>query len=191
MYRFLLTICLVLFVGGTSVTPTTAHSVSALQTGRTAEALIAAIDGRLALAIPVAAAKRVSGAPVEDPVREEQAKNAFLALVTPQGVPEAEATAFIEAQFSASKYVQRTLLRQWEDRPQTIPASDPPNLVTQVRPALDTATLELSQAFVDAWNASQKHPKAWKKSISKSLENPPGKWRWQKTAVRMAAAPIK
>lgn len=190
MYRFLLTIFLVLFVGGISVTPTTAHTISSPHTERTAEALVAAIESRLALAIPVAAAKRVSGAPVEDPIREEQAKSAFLALVAPQGVPEADATAFIEAQFSASKYVQRTLLRQWEDRPQTIPSSDPPNLVTQVRPALDAATLKLSQVLVDSWKTSQTNPEAWKKSISKSLVNPPGKWRWQKTAVRIAAKPL-
>lgn len=185
-----LPICFVLLMSVMLVAPSHAISVSSPRTDKTAEALMAAIESRLALAIPVAAAKRVSGAPVEDPVREEQAKSAFLALVTPQGVPEAEATAFIEAQFSASKYVQRTLLRQWEDRPQTVPTGDPPNLVTQVRPALDAATLKLSQVFVDSWKTSQTNPEAWKKSISKSLANAPGRWRWQKTGVRIAAKPL-
>lgn len=185
-----LPITILFLVGVVGVAPSHAISVSTPRADRTAESLMAAIESRLALAIPVAAAKRVSGAPVEDPVREEQAKNAFLALVMPQGVPEAEATAFIEAQFSASKYVQRTLLRQWKDRPNTVPQSDPPNLVTEVRPALDAATLKLSQAFVGAWSFSQTKPKAWEKSISTSLANLPGEWHWQKNAVRIATEPL-
>lgn len=152
--------------------------------------LTVAMGDRLALAVPVAAAKRVSGAPVDDPAREAQAAEAFLALVTPFGVPESQARQFIQAQFEASKSVQRALLQQWSTRPDTIPAGDPPNLITQVRPALDTATQTLATAYVDAWRAARATPRRWEKALDRAIVQPFGRWRWERTAFDIARAPL-
>lgn len=154
------------------------------------DAVVRAVDDRLALAIPVAAAKRASGAAVDDPVREAQAADAFVALVTPQGIPEAAAREFIMAQFEASKYVQRALLSQWQSRPATAPVGEPPNLVTQVRPAIDAATSALASAYVRAWRRAGADPKAWRAAVRQALDEPSGRWRWQREAQRLALLPL-
>lgn len=168
-----------------------AQSPASEQTDDVATNLVVAMSDRLVLAVPVAAAKRVSGAPVDDPAREAQAAEAFLALVTPFGVPEAEAREFIQAQFEASKSVQRALLQQWSARPDTIPVGDAPNLVTQVRPALDTATQALAAAYVDAWRVARATPRRWEKALDRALVQPFGRWRWERTAFDIARTPLK
>ena len=167
-----------------------AQSPASEQTDDVATNLVVAMGNRLALAVPVAAAKRVSGAPVADPAREAQAAEAFVALVTPSGVPDAEAREFIQAQFEASKSVQRALLQQWSTRPDTIPVGDPPNLITQVRPALDTATQVLATAYVDAWRVARATPRQWEKSLDRALVQPFGRWRWERAAFDIAGAPL-
>ena len=178
------------FLGAGSFAPSQAQIEQSPQSNRIAAALVGAVSERLALAIPVAASKRVSGSPVDDPVREAQAAEAFLALVTPQGIPEREAREFIQAQFEGSKFIQRTLLQQWESRPTTAPVGDPPNLATQVRPAIDSATENLAKAFVDAWNFARTHPRAWDRSLARELSPPPGTWRWERVAVRTSLEPL-
>jgi chorismate mutase len=152
---------------------------------------IRAIDDRLALAVPVAAAKRVSGAAVDDPAREAQAADAFVALVTPAGVPEAQARRFITAQFEASKHVQRALLSQWQARPTTAPVGEPPSLVAQVRPAIDAATAQLAKAYVQGWRSAEADPVAWRAAVTRRLEDPRGRWRWQREAQRIALMPLR
>lgn len=179
-----------MFLGAGLFAPSHAQIEQSPQSNRIAAALVGAVGERLALAVPVAASKRASGSPVDDPVREAQAADAFLALVTPQGIPERDARKFIEAQFDGSKFIQRTLLRQWESRPATAPKGDPPNLATQVRPAIDAATENLAQAFIGAWQFAQQHPRSWDRSLARELSPPPGTWRWERTAVRMSLEPL-
>lgn len=178
------------FLGAGSFVPSHAQVELSPQSNRIAAALVGAVSERLALAIPVAASKRGSGSPVEDPVREAQAAEAFLALVTPQGIPERAAREFIQAQFEGSKFIQRTLLQQWESRPATAPVGDPPNLATQVRPAIDSATENLARTFVEAWNFANKHPREWNRSLARELSPSPGTWRWERVAVRMSLEPL-
>lgn len=154
-----------------------------------ARELVVVIEDRLALAVPVAAAKRVSGAPVDDPVRESQAADAFVALVAPRGVPEAEARTFVQAQFEASKGVQRALLQQWAVRPQTVPPGEPPSLVTQIRPAIDAATTRLADAYVQARQVAEANPRAWRAAVAEILRAPAGEWRWQRDSIRTALRP--
>lgn len=178
------------FLGAGSFVPSHAQVELSPQSNRIAAALVGAVSERLALAIPVAASKRGSGSPVEDPVREAQAAEAFLALVTPQGIPERAAREFIQAQFEGSKFIQRTLLQQWKSRPATAPVGDPPNLAIQVRPAIDSATENLAMTFVEAWNFANKHPREWNRSLARELSPPPGTWRWERVAVRMSLEPL-
>jgi chorismate mutase len=154
-----------------------------------ARELVVAMEERLALAVPVAAAKRVSGAAVDDPVRESQAADAFVTLVGPDGVPESEARSFIQAQFEASKGVQRALLQQWAARPDTVPPGEPPNLVTQVRPAIDTATAKLAESYLQAREVAAADPAAWRSAIARQMRSPGGEWRWQRDSVRTALRP--
>ena len=157
---------------------------------RIAAELVDAIGERLAIAISVAAAKRVTGAAIDDPVREAQAAQAFIDLVSPAGVSEADARVFIQTQFDASKFIQATLIRQWNERPETIPSGEPPNLVTQVRPALDSITQRLARAYTDAWTLSQKSPLRWFRVISPYQDNPAGMWRWQRLAEQQALSAL-
>jgi chorismate mutase len=182
----ILAVSALVFLGAGSFAPSHAQLEQSPQSNRIAAALVGAVGERLALAVPVAAAKRASGSPVDDPVREAQAADAFLALVTPQGIPKREAREFIEAQFEGSKFIQRTLLRQWESRPATAPMGDPPNLATQVRPAIDAATENLARAFIKGWQFAQQHPRSWDRSLARELSPPPGTWRWERAAVRMS-----
>ena len=186
----LLAVSALVFLGAGSFAPSHAQVKYSPQSNRIAAALVGAVSERLALAVPVAASKRASGSPVEDPVREAQAAEAFLALVVPQGIPEREARGFIQAQFEGSKFIQRTLLQQWESRPTTAPVGDPPNLATQVRPAIDSATENLAKTFVDAWNFARQHPRAWDRSLERELSPPPGTWRWERVAVLMSLEPL-
>lgn len=157
---------------------------------RVAAELVDAINERLAIAISVAAAKRVTGAAIDDPVREAQAAQAFIDLVSPAGVSESDARVFIQTQFDASKFIQATLIKQWGERPGTIPSGEPPNLVTQVRPALDLVTQKLARAYTDAWQLSRKEPRAWNRVISPYQDNPAGMWRWQRLAEQQALSAL-
>ena len=171
---------------GIGSAPASASVASATTAARD---LVAAMEERLALAVPVAAAKRASGTPVDDPVREAQGADAFVALVAPFGIPDAQARTFIQAQFEASKVVQRALLQQWAARPDTVPAGDPPNLVTQVRPAIDAATTRLADAYVQARQVAEANPRAWRAAVAEILRAPAGEWRWQRDSIRTALRP--
>jgi len=186
----LLAVSALVFLGAGFFAPSHAQAEYSPQSNRVAASLVDAVSERLAIAISVAASKRASGSPVDDPVREAQATEAFLALVTPQGIPEREAREFIQAQFEGSKLIQRTLLQQWESRPTTVPVGNPPNLATQVRPAIDAATENLARTFVEAWNLANKHPREWNRSLGRELSPPPGTWRWERVAVRMSLEPL-
>jgi len=156
-----------------------------------ADDLVSAVLDRLALAVPVAAAKRASGAAVDDPAREAQAAEAFVLLVEPRGIAADTARDVITAQFEASKFEQRALLAQWQQRPETIPIGEPPNLVTAVRPAIDAATLGLADALVVACRTLDADPRGWSRALDRAASDQRPRWRWQREALAIALAPLK
>ena len=113
-----------------------------------AQALAAATADRLAVMPDVAYAKFVSGAPVDDPVREEQAAAAFVAATSAGGVPADIATGVINDQFTAAKSVQRSLIAQWTDGTRPVPETPPADLTTELRPRIDAATTALANGLI-------------------------------------------
>lgn len=174
----------------TVVSPSHANVQVAADVSESATSLVDAVNARLELAIPVAAAKFASGAPIDDPVREAQAAESFVSLAAPKGVSAARARAFIEAQFAASKFIQRTLIRQWNERPETRPQTKAPDLIAEVRPALDRVTQTLADAYVAAWRDSQKVPRRWNREVVRAKSVATSAWRWQRQALDIAMSPI-
>jgi chorismate mutase len=97
------------------------------------EALLALVDLRLAFMPAVAAAKKQTGLPIDDPEQEE----AVLAAVRSQAVEvqldPGPAVAFFRAQIVAARAVQRSFLAL---PPAARPPVDPIDLVHQARPAI-------------------------------------------------------
>lgn len=161
------------------------------RSARAARELVTAVLDRIALAIPVAAAKRVSGAAVDDPVREAQAADAFVVLLVPLAIDATFGREVITAQFAASTSVQRALLAQWQARPDTIPPGEPPDLVTQVRPAIDAATTELVSALDAACRAYRAHPAGWTRALADAAAGQRPRWRWERRALALALDPLR
>lgn len=116
---------------------------------------------RLALAREVARSKHRSGAAVHDPVREA----AILASLTDQaatrGLPRKDAEAFLTAQIAASRQVQTELLARWAAG-ESIPAGEPLNLRTEIRPRLDDVTSRLLDSLAavhrrNEWSDATSH----------------------------------
>ncbi|MGQ4515041.1 gamma subclass chorismate mutase AroQ [Streptomyces sp. DW26H14] len=101
---------------------------------------------RIRLSGQVAAAKRGTGAPVDDPARERQE----LAKVRQQAVRlglDPDATArFFEDQIAASKVVQRGLLDRWSAHPAEAPTERP--ALATIRTELDTITQQILRELV-------------------------------------------
>lgn len=108
--------------------------------------LIRLMDERLAVAPLVARSKWNSGAPIDDPVREQQILQDVAQRVSEAGVEPALATAFFQAQFDAGKLVQRRLHAQWRAQGQA-PFAPAPDLAREVRPVLDRLTPQLIAAL--------------------------------------------
>jgi chorismate mutase len=104
------------------------------------EALTCLIVDRLLLADDVAAAKFLTGAPIDDPAREQQ----VLARIQRQagtGPAPDTATTFLRDQFAASKVVQRGLFSRWTAHPEEAPTARPD--LGRVRERLDLLTTRL------------------------------------------------
>ena len=113
-----------------------------------AQVLAEATAARLAVMPDVAYSKFVSGAAVDDPVREEQAAAAFVATTTAGGVPQDIAAAVINDQFTAAKAVQRSLIGQWTAGTRPTPSTPPADLTTELRPRIDAATTALANGLI-------------------------------------------
>lgn len=109
--------------------------------------LLTLIDERLAVAEQVAQTKWNSGAPIDDPAREQHLLDAMSASLT--GVDPAFARRFFQAQFDAGKIIQRALHAQWRTQARGRFA-DPPDLARDIRPALDRVTSPLLDALREA-----------------------------------------
>lgn len=111
------------------------------RTATVAAALDAAVEERLALMPLVAAAKRATGAPVEDAAREARVLDAGVASVAraarERGIappPEATTRAFFRAQIERAKDVQRRALAAAAEGDEA--GAAPPDLEDALRPAL-------------------------------------------------------
>jgi len=91
---------------------------------------------RLALAQHVAAAKYASGAPIDDPVREQKMLRSASFAMNAIGFDQATGMQFFRDQIEASKVIQRGLHHRWHRHPEDIPAINS-GLLAQVRIGLE------------------------------------------------------
>ncbi|WP_232511647.1 gamma subclass chorismate mutase AroQ [Herbaspirillum sp. meg3] len=102
--------------------------------------LLTLMDQRLNVAVMVAQSKWNSGAPINDPVREQKILDDLSASLTSASEDEkAFMRRFFQAQFDAGKLIQLDLHAQWrrEKRERFIA---PPDLARDIRPELDRLT---------------------------------------------------
>lgn len=102
-----------------------------------------AIAGRLALADAVAASKWASGAPIDDPAREQVVLDTVSQLALARNLDPAYVRNVFRDQIEASKTVQRGLFAQWRLPGQTAPPATPD--LGPVRAAIN----EFNVAIVD------------------------------------------
>jgi chorismate mutase len=101
---------------------------------------------RLALAQHVAAAKYVSGAPIDDPVREQKMLRSAGFALNAIGFDHAAGMQFFRDQIEASKVIQRGLHHRWQRHPEDIPAINP-GLLAQVRNNLEYINTQFIRQF--------------------------------------------
>ncbi|MGV9249728.1 chorismate mutase [Streptomyces sp. NPDC003710] len=101
---------------------------------------------RLLLADKVAAAKYGTDKPIDDPVRERQILDDVAARAVGLGLNPDAVTAVFRDQIEANKLVQRGLYARWDAHPEERP-TERPDLVKEVRPALDRITTALLTAL--------------------------------------------
>ncbi|MCF3962912.1 gamma subclass chorismate mutase AroQ, partial [Streptomyces fuscigenes] len=101
---------------------------------------------RIRLSSQVAAAKRGTGTPVDDPARERQELERVRQQATRLGLDPDATARFFGDQIAASKVVQRALLAAWDADPSSAP-SDHPSL-TSLRTDLDAVTQQILRELV-------------------------------------------
>ncbi|WP_050479621.1 gamma subclass chorismate mutase AroQ [Herbaspirillum rhizosphaerae] len=112
--------------------------------------LLTLMDQRLNVAVMVAQSKWNSGAPINDPVREQKILDDLSASLTNAGEGEKSfMRRFFQAQFDAGKLIQLDLHAQWrKDKHARFAA--PPDLARDIRPELDRLTPLLIDALRQA-----------------------------------------
>jgi chorismate mutase len=98
------------------------------------------------LAQSAAAAKYGSGAPVDDPIREQQILRSAACALNATRLDYRMGIQFFRDQIEANRVIQRGLLHRWHRHPEEIPATIP-NLAGEVRPGLDRITMQIMQEF--------------------------------------------
>ena len=111
--------------------------------------LLGLMQQRLDVAQDVAMYKWNAKAAIDDPVREQQILDALAKQAPQYGLEPKLAQDFFAAQIIAGKMIQTALFKEWTSKSQA-PFSDPPDLKTQIRPALDRLTIELLTALAAA-----------------------------------------
>ncbi len=117
--------------------------------------LVFLLAERLALSRQVAAAKWISGAPIDDPLRETAVLDEVARRAAELGVDREWAKAVFAAQFEAGKHLQRNLHGSWRNSGRGL-VGPAPDLAHDVRPALDRLMPVLLQALRDAAPALKK-----------------------------------
>nr|WP_237562080.1 gamma subclass chorismate mutase AroQ [Halomonas icarae] len=110
--------------------------------------MLSLVDERLEVAPLVARAKWNTGTNIEAPKRETEILDRVASRAAEAGVDEAFARDFFQAQFEASKLVQRRLHRRWQ-KEERGPFDNPPDLAEDVRPVLDRLTPALIEALAE------------------------------------------
>ncbi|MFZ6873808.1 gamma subclass chorismate mutase AroQ [Undibacterium sp. Di27W] len=116
--------------------------------------LLSLMQQRLDLAQDVAMYKWNTKAAIDDPVREQQILDALAQQAPQYGLDPKLAQDFFSAQIIAGKMIQTALFKEWTSKSQA-PFSNPPDLKTHIRPALDKLTGELLMALAEAQPALQ------------------------------------
>ncbi|MDI5966714.1 chorismate mutase [Streptantibioticus silvisoli] len=106
---------------------------------------------RLLVADEVAAAKRLTGAPADDPARDRAVLAAGAGEARALGADPAAASRLLGDQIAAATLVERALLAGWAADPGRAPAVAPP--LTTLRATLD----DLDSRLVAAWNDAADH----------------------------------
>ena len=118
--------------------------------------LLQAMNARLEIADQVALTKWDSGKPIQDSAREQHViANAAQQAATYQLNPE-DVSQFLAAQIEANKLVQYALLARWHAAGKA-PSIARPDLVKQIRPALDQLQVRLLLNYA-AFAASRQDP---------------------------------
>ncbi|MFI7367373.1 chorismate mutase [Streptomyces sp. NPDC050149] len=100
---------------------------------------------RLATADVVASAKWGTGAPVDDPAREQQVLDTVARLAREEGADPRETVRFFRQQIEANKQVQRAMHQRWNADPAEAPAARPD--LTQVREEINRINVEMVRAI--------------------------------------------
>lgn len=130
--------------------PVTAESPATSTSFGELGGLVDLVVERLRVSDDVAAAKFGTGAPIDDPVREQQVLDQVRAQAAALGLDPDAATAFFQDQIAASKVVQRGLFARWTAHPEEAPTTRPD--LGEIRTRLDqltTALLQQLKATVD------------------------------------------
>ncbi|MFZ3002830.1 MAG: gamma subclass chorismate mutase AroQ [Undibacterium umbellatum] len=111
--------------------------------------LLSLMQQRLDLAQDVAMYKWNTRAAIDDPVREQQILDALAQQAPQYGLEPKLAQDFFAAQIIAGKMIQTALFTEWMSKSQA-PLSNPPDLKTHIRPALDQLTPQLLISMAEA-----------------------------------------
>lgn len=114
--------------------------------------LAAAIEARLEVGTLVARSKRQTGAPVLDSAREAAVLERIRREATGLGISGDDAVVFFTHQIRASRLWQEHCLLMWKQG-KPVPEGPVPDLVRDVRPQMDKATLNLLQCWA-TWQKS-------------------------------------
>ena len=118
-----------------------------VQPATTAVETLRILDARLALMDGVAAAKWQSGAPILDPVREQQVLEQVVRLAGERGLEAASARAVFSLQMQLARDWQIRLHQAWRGQGGPPPGTPVPDLAKQVRPQLDALTAQQLELF--------------------------------------------
>jgi chorismate mutase len=97
--------------------------------------LFALVAERLSQMPAVAEYKYARELPVSDPAREQRVLESASARARELGIPPAQVRPFILAQVEAARFIQRRLMREWEQQGRS-PVKGGADLVATIRPRL-------------------------------------------------------
>ncbi|MEU0692401.1 chorismate mutase [Streptomyces niveus] len=103
---------------------------------------------RLATADLVAAAKRGTGSPVDDPAREQQVLDSVARQAREAGDDPGATVRIFRDQIEANKQVQRALRSRWDTDPSAAPKERPD--LEQVREEINRVNADLVHAIADS-----------------------------------------
>ena len=116
------------------------------------DALVVVAARRLVLGVDVAAAKFLSGQPIDDHVREREILESMASGLKRAGPRHAPGMEFVRDQIEANKVVQRGLHRHWADHPEEFAAMRR-DLTAELRPQFDLVNRHMLLLLIGLKNA--------------------------------------